>query len=169
MKNNSSKNGAENTGNTWESAVQLYRAWKSADLASYRAQGEFTLCAMRGGKYRIAEKSAAGKAIALWSAKQGWATLRGQLAADKKSIQAGLFVLSLDGLKNLRIFADETALAKFISGEGQDGEKFHANFKGMKVLAGAKYSFVSDGRKVWRWETNTCARGAAYFAGTFKA
>lgn len=150
---------------------QIYRLFKSADESAYRLQGEFTVCALRKARYAVMTTAARGTDILLCTGAQGQALMVGKrlVKADNgtDAIQSGLFALSSAGLKDAKWFASYSALAAHIKAHGEKAESYGKQFAGLRILAGSKYSFLSDGKKVWRWEANTCARGKAFFGATF--
>lgn len=150
----------------WFSAVQGYRAFKSADLTAYQTQGELTICALRKVDYAVAEKSANGKVVLMRKGAQGWALMSGALTANKGGLQAGKFILKIE--KSDKLFSTLADCATFIAKEGENAETVLGKAgKGLKGIFGSKYSFISDGKRIWRHESGTNKRGAAYFSKTF--
>ena len=143
----------------WQTGVQLYRAFKSIDLAHYDCawQGELTVCGARGGEFAEIEKAnCKGSQFLVRNGKLGAVTMRGVLVDNGNAFQAGKFALRV--VKGDNVFNSLKELVAFVAKEGEKGELLHKAFAGCQALIGTKISFVVRNGKLARFERNTAGK-----------
>jgi hypothetical protein len=119
----------------WIAGVQGYRNFKATDQIAYEKQGQHQICAIRKLTFCKADKSVYGTDVASGIAAQGTWSIIGKLAKDKKSIQAGYFILNLADQKQVQTFTSESAFAKArFNGKGT----VNVNNKGQLDINGDK-------------------------------
>lgn len=122
---------------TWKEGKHGYRLFRAVDSTEYSVrQGEFTIAGIRGLEFAQSETSAKGTDIALFTNGKGICGIRGKLNNDKKSLQAGLFIIRLDNRKDVRLFASESALMAHINKDGMRGTKNSRDIRGNVLIAG---------------------------------
>lgn len=159
---------------TWAEGKHGYRIFRGIDATEYSVrQGEFNIAGIRSLEFAQSETSAKGTDVAIFTNGKGICGIRGKLANDKKSLQAGLFIIRLDGRKDVRLFASESALVAHINKDGVRGTKNSADKRGNRLVAGIgvgmAYGFAvtSKGKLVRIEDSNSGKDRGGRFAYTW--
>ena len=138
---------------------QIYRGFRNIDPVAYKAQGEFTCCALRGGSLARLEKPLKGNDILLvLNGEQGVALFSGK-KMDALTIGMGHLAYRVSKKYKIRWFTGYNALVAFIK---KEGTVVKIAGKPRKCLEGKKYSFYLENDRVKRHEWNTNSRGKAW-------
>lgn len=155
-------------GDSFAETTQVYRAFKRIDVASYKAQGELTICALRKGLVAQLDKAAAslGSDFVVMSCEYGIACISGTVgktADGVNYIASGKFALGLDNQKVV-FRGNYKAFVAWVrkTGEGQGTYRGGKTFT-HAIGSGAHYGIGIAGGKVTRLESATCERGKNWF------